>query len=194
MRTHEIKEYDSVSQTLGEPGCPICTFLKNVQTKLLQTETPDQVFVLCNFHAWGIAAVRQAEDAAKIFLSLIDSPFDHENRRCSICLRLEQEETFRVRELIAKLSSRSVAGWLSKHGVLCIPHGLRLRAEAPESVRDLVNAVVSRTSREMRAALTSLIAEAAQGSTGHSGLLGRAAEYLVAQRGISLVRDQQVTW
>jgi hypothetical protein len=88
MRTHEIKEYDSVLQTLGEPGCPICTFLKNVQTRLLQAEAPDQIFTLCNFHTWGIAAVRHAEDAAKIFLSLIDSPFDHENRKCSICLRL----------------------------------------------------------------------------------------------------------
>jgi len=193
MRTHEIKEYDSVSQALGDPGCPICTFLKNVQTKLLQVEMPDQIFNLCNFHAWGIAAVRRAEDAAKIFLSLIDSCSDHENRKCFICLRLEQEEVFRIRELITNLSTRPVADWVSEHGVLCIPHGLRLRAEAPASARDLVDGVVNRTSREMQTGLTRLIAEAAYGSTGHSGFLGRAAEYLVSQRGISLVRDQ-MTW
>lgn len=102
---------------------------------------------------------------------------------CSICLRLEQEETFRIQELAAYLSSSSVAGWVSKQGVLCHPHGWKLRGKAPASARDLIDAVIGRTRQGMRSALDRLIREGGHGSTGQNGILGRAAEYLVAQRG-----------
>jgi hypothetical protein len=187
MRAHEIKEYDSVLQALSEPGCPICAFLKNAQAKLLQQENIEEIFQLCNAHAWGVAAVRQTETAARIFLSLLENGRDGGSRECSICLLLEQEEILRTQELIANLQRRPVVEWMKKHGVLCLPHGSKLKVSAPISARALIELVLKRRTSELRTALTHLISDAAHGSPGNSGLLGKAAEYLVAQRGISLV-------
>lgn len=190
MRAHEVKEYDSVLQALSEPGCPICAFLKNAQTKFLQEESTNEIRQLCNAHAWGVAAVRQTETAAKIFLSLLEARSDDGTRECSICLHLEQEEILRIQELISTLPRRPVVDWMKKHGVLCLPHGSRLREEAPVSAHALIDLVLERRISELRTALTHLISEAAHGSAGQSGALGRAAEYLVAQRGLSLMRHR----
>lgn len=188
MRAHEVKEYDSVLQALGEPGCPLCALLKNALAKFLQEESTNEILQLCNAHAWGVAAVRQTETAAKIFLSLLNEGSDYGGRECSICLRLEQEEILRIQELISNLSRRTVVDWMKKHGVLCLPHGSKLRAEAPVSAHPLIDAVLERRASGLRIALIHLISEAAHGSTGQSGILGRAAEYLVAQRGLSLMQ------
>lgn len=73
MRAHEVKTYESVLQLLREPGCPICAFLKNVQTKLVQEGDAADFVHLCNAHAWAVAAVREMEAAARIFLSLLET-------------------------------------------------------------------------------------------------------------------------
>lgn len=194
MRTHEIKAYDSVLEALSEPGCPICAFLKNVQTKLLQEASVGEFLQLCNVHAWAIAAVRETNSAAEIFLSLLEDRSQRGNRECSICLRLEEEEGLRTRELLASFHRRSVADWVKKHGVLCLPHGSRLKAEAPVLARGLIDLVLERRLLELRTALTLLTGEGAQGGSGQSGLLGRAAEYLVAQRGLSREHSRHASY
>jgi hypothetical protein len=186
MRTHEVKPYESVLQALSEPGCPICAFLKNVQTKLVQEGDAGEFVQLCNAHAWAIAAVCQTATAAQIFLSLLESRSAHASHECSICLRLEQEEVLRTQELISALGRRPVLDWMKKQGVLCLPHGLRLRTEAPVAVHDLIDLVLGRRASELRHALARLLADASHGDSQHGGVLGRVAEYLAAQRGISL--------
>jgi hypothetical protein len=187
MRSNEVRHYKSVLQTLGASGCPICLFLKNEQTRLLQEGNPEEFVQLCNAHAWAVAAVRQADTAVQIFLSLLKSRSGCGSHECSICLRLEQEEQLRIRELIAAFDLQSVLRWMKKQGVLCLPHGLRLRTEAPPSLQGLIDQILERRAAELRAALTRLNAEAANGTSPHGGVLGRAAEYLAAQRGISLL-------
>lgn len=187
MRSHEIKQYESVLQTLGETSCPICVLLKNLQSRLLQEGDAGNFLRLCNAHAWAVAAVRQTETATQIFLSLLDSSSYDAKRECSICLPLEQEEVLRIHELIAAFDRRSVVHWMKTQGVLCLPHGLRLKAEAPDHIQGLINQVLERRASQLRAALAQLSAEAARGDAPHCGVFGRVAEYLAGQRGISLI-------
>ena len=187
MKAHEIRQYESVLQTLGEQSCPICAFLKNVQTRLLQEGDAEEFVQLCNAHTWAVAAVRETETATQIFLSLLESRSDYGSHECSICLRLEQEEVLRTSELITAFGRRSVLEWMKKQAVLCLPHGLRLRNQAPIGLRALIDQVLDRRAAELRATLTRLTAEAARGESRRCGVLGRVAEYLTAQRGISLM-------
>jgi len=186
VRAHEIKQYDSVLQALGEPGCPICVLLKNLQTKLVQEGDITEFLYLCNAHAWAIAAVRKTESATRIFLSLLEHLPDTPRHECSICIRLEQEQILRTQELIAGLERKSVLEWISKQGTVCLPHGVGLRSEAPAPVRKIIDQLLERRTSELKAALRHLLRDLSPESNQHSGLLGRAAEYLVSQRGVSL--------
>lgn len=188
MRVHEIKHFDSILQALSEPGCPVCVFLKNVQTRLVQEGDSSDFVCLCNAHAWAVAAVRETKTAAQIFLSLLESRSSLESHECSICLRLEQEEILRTQELLASLERRSVLEWIKKQGIVCLPHGLRLKSEASTPACALIEQLLRRRALELETALQQLLGDSSRTDNQHSGLLGRAAEYLVAQRGISLTR------
>ena len=185
MRAHAIKGYDSIVQVLSEPGCPICAFLKNVQSQLVQESQLDEVVALCNHHAWAITAVREKVQAAKIFLALIERSSQEEHRECSICIRLEQEETLRIQELLANLNQRHVLEWIDKRGSLCIPHALRMHEAASKAGRALIDRILDRRRNALEAMLCECIAEVGRDSD-HAGALGQAAEYLVSQRGISM--------
>ena len=189
MRAHEVKAYDSVLQVLSGEGCPICAFLKNVQTKLVQEGDIAGFVSLCNAHAWAMAAVRQTETAARVFLALLEARSAPGSHECSICLHLEQEEVLRIQELIGALDRKSVLNWLRSHGALCLPHGLRLKEYAPITLRGLFDGLLDRRASELQQALKGLAGGATPGNSGQSGVLGRAAEYWVAQRGILLGRS-----
>jgi hypothetical protein len=189
LRTREVKQYDSVLQVLAEPGCPICALLKNLQTKLVQQGDVSEFLHLCNAHAWAIAAVRETESAARIFLSLIENRSAQAHHECSICLRLEQEQILRTQEFVAVLGRKPVLEWIAKHGVVCLPHGNRLRADAPTPARNLIDRLLEKRRSELKNALSQLLNDVSHGGSQHGGLLGRVAEYLVAQRGVFLLRS-----
>ncbi len=66
MRTHRhLVIYESILQTLNEPGCPFCRFLKEFQAARLQSPKDVAIHHVCNFHAWGLAAVRDAQPQRK---------------------------------------------------------------------------------------------------------------------------------
>lgn len=184
MRVHAVKGYDSVLQVLSEPGCPICAFLKNAQSKLLQEAEVTEFIGLCNTHAWALAAVRRSAPAAEIFLSLINNSADMEHRECSVCMRLGQEEVLRIHELLAALDRPHVLDWIAKKGVLCLPHGLKIQAEASHSARILVDRILARRRSELEEALAAFALANDDSESGHGGTLGKAAEYLVSQRGL----------
>lgn len=186
MRVHEVKAYDSVLQVMSEHGCPICAFLRNVQTKLVQEGDIAEFVQLCNAHAWAVAAVRQTGTAARVFVALLEGRSTYGSHECSICLRLEQEEVLRTQEMLAALGRKSVQDWVRKHGAFCLPHGLRLKTKASIFARGLIDQVLDRKASELHNGLTALVGDSARGLGEHGGVLGRAAEYLVAQRGISL--------
>jgi hypothetical protein len=185
MRAHAIKDYASVLQVLGEPGCPICAFLRNVQARLLQEGEVEEFVMLCNPHAWALAAVRDSAAAAPILHALIRRSSQPEHRECSVCIRLDQEETLRTQELLASLERRHVLEWIERKGVLCLPHGTTMREDASESARALIDSILSRRQKELERALKEFMSGTSRSDSEHAGVLGQAAEYLVSQRGIS---------
>ncbi len=75
MRTHrQLVIYQSILQVLHEPGCPFCRFLKEYQAGRLQKRLESETHRLCNFHAWGLAAVQDAPAAAQAFIGMLGEP------------------------------------------------------------------------------------------------------------------------
>lgn len=187
MRAHTVRDYESVIQALNEPGCPLCAFLKNIQARILQEDDVGEFRAVCNAHAWALAAVRRSAAAAEIFLSLIEGSVEPEQHECTVCMRLDQEETLRIQELLASLNRRHVIEWTERRGVFCLPHGLKLRAQASDTERLLVDRALARRRSELERDLRLFIAaDTGQAEEKHGGVLGKAAEYLVAQRGVAL--------
>jgi PII-like signaling protein len=72
MRLSKPIEIEGVSQTLAKGNCPVCAFLKNSQSALLQGGlAPEEVSGICNFHAWALAAAVNVANAAKVFQNLL---------------------------------------------------------------------------------------------------------------------------
>lgn len=182
MRPRQIKQYDSIWDAFESPGCPICEFLRNLQTQLLQAENGGDINALCNGHAWAVAAVTDTASAARVFISLLgpqsEGGPDLQKQECTMCARLVQEEA----TLLSQLTERqnALTKWLRTNSTLCLPHARELRKRLPLLLGGLVDSAVQRRQRELRSALQQLIASA--DAHQHSGVLGRVAELLVGQR------------
>src|ERR1700735_4231009 len=95
--------YHSILPVLHQPGCPFCRLLKDFQADRLQKHAQGEMHHLCNFHIWGLAAVKDAPDAAKIFLDLVNeaAPSSAGAASCDICPEVAPEEDLRVREFLS---------------------------------------------------------------------------------------------
>ena len=92
MRTHrQLVVYQSILQVLHEPGCPFCKFLKEYQAGRLQKRSESETHRLCNFHAWGLAAVQDAPAAAQAFIGMLSEPESIANgtQACDVCNEVE---------------------------------------------------------------------------------------------------------
>ncbi len=88
--------------------------------------------------------------------------------------------------MLASLGRRHVLEWIERKGVLCRPHGTRMREDASESGRALIDTILSRRQQDLETALREFMSGTGRGDSEHGGVLGKAAEYLVSQRGIPL--------
>jgi hypothetical protein len=186
MRTHKrLASYQSIVQVLSEPGCPFCRFLKQYQADRLQNHSKEDIHRLCNFHAWGLAAVQNAPEAAQVFIRLVDEPpsLSTSNAECDICREVLAEEDLRLREFVRCLAQPDVSDWLRGAAVLCIPHGLKLRRQVPLALGSRIDAIIERNRQRLEQELEHLRDEPEQDKAGW-GALGRAAEFLVSQRGL----------
>jgi len=186
MRTHrQLVLYQSILQVLQESGCPFCRFLKEYQTARLQNHPKESIHRLCNFHAWGLAAVQNAPAAAQIFIKLVDEPAEDSNAdfRCDVCRVVLAEEELRLREFVSCLAQNDVSQWLRGSAALCIPHGLKLRRQVPPVLAARIDAIIENYRRQLAQELQHLRDEPEQERAGW-GALGRAAEFLVSQRGL----------
>lgn len=77
---------------------------------------------------------------------------------------------------------------LRERGGLCIPHARKLFDLVPNGLRDEIILAIQRQAVELRRELVTLSRNAKAGKPTHAGLLGRAAEYLVANRGLDIKR------
>ena len=186
MRTHrQLVVYQSILQVLHEPGCPVCKFLKDYQAGRLQKRSESETHRLCNFHAWGLAAVQDAPAAAQAFIGILSEPESVANgtQACDVCSEVRAEEDLRIRELATCLHRPDVADWLRTEAVLCVPHATKLRREVPPVLAARIDAIVQNCRRQLKEQLDQLRNEPDMDRNGW-GALGRAAEFLVSQRGL----------
>ena len=186
MRTHkQIIFYQSILEVLQEPGCPFCRFLKEYQAACLQHHSEQDIHYLCNFHTWGLAAVQNALTAAQVFIKLVDdpAPISKEVTACDICNEIVAEEDRRIREFLSCIRRTDVSDWLRTDAILCIPHGMKLRHQVQPVVAARIDAIIEHCRRQLTQELESLRDKPEAERPGW-GSLGRAAEFLVSQRGL----------
>jgi hypothetical protein len=186
VRTHrQLVVYQSILQVLHEPGCPLCRFLKEYQAARLQKRSESETHRLCNFHAWGLAAVQDAPAAAEAFIGILSEPAlnANGNQACDVCKEVAAEEDLRIRELATCLHRPAVADWLRKEAVLCIPHAVRLRRQVPLTLASRIDIIVENYRDQLKQELSRLRGESGMDRSGW-GALGRVAEFLVSQRGL----------
>ena len=187
MRTHrQLVVYQSILQVLHEPGCPFCKFLKEYQASRLQKRSDVETRRLCNFHAWGLAAVQDAPEAARAFICILNEADSDTNRthECDVCNEVRAEEDLRIRELATCLHRSDVADWLRTEAVLCIPHATKLRRQLPPILASRVDAIVQKYRQQLKEELDQLQHD--PGLERRWGAVGRAAEFLVSQRGLRM--------
>jgi len=177
--------YQSILEVLQEPGCPFCRFLKEYQAARLQHHSEQDIHHLCNFHTWGLAAVQNALTAAEVFIHLVEepAPISSDAADCDICKEVYAEEDRRIREFVSCIYRTGVADWLRGAPVLCIPHGIKLRRQVQPVVAARVDAIIENCRRQLTQELQSLRDKPEAERPGW-GSLGRAAEFLVSQRGL----------
>jgi len=186
MRTHrQLVVYQSILQVLNEPGCPFCKFLKEFQAGRLQNRSETETHCLCSFHAWGLAAVQDAQAAANAFIGILNKSESNANgsQECDVCKEVKAEEDLRIRELATCLHRPEIADWLRTCAVLCIPHAAKLRREVPPVLASRIDTIVQNCRRQLKQELDQLRNEPGIDRSGW-GALGRTAEFLVSQRGL----------
>ncbi len=186
MRAHrQIVLHQSIVELLHEPGCPFCRFLKDFQALHLQGDSAKDIHRLCNFHAWGVAAVQDAQSAAEVFLTLVnqDGCVTDSRPDCDVCHKVSEEEDRRIRELITLLGRPDVVRWLRMEAVFCIPHAMKLRQKVPLTLTARIDMIIRNQREQLKDELIHLRNDPSPDRTGW-GALGRAAEFLVAQRGL----------
>ena len=184
MRTHrQLVLYQSILQVLQESGCPFCRFLKEYQATRLQNHPKESIHRLCNFHTWGLAAVQDAPAAAQVFIKLVNEEDFLSKEECEICREVLAEEDLRIREFVSCLSRTDVSHWLRNSAVLCIPHGEKLHRQVPPVLAARIDAIIENYRLQLAQDLQQLRDEPESERVGW-GALGRAAEFLVSQRGL----------
>jgi hypothetical protein len=186
MRTQkQLVFYQSILDVLHEPGCPFCRFLKEYQAARLQKHSEQEIHHLCNFHTWGLAAVQNALTAAQVFIKLVDepAPISSDDALCDICKDVFAEEDRRIREFVGCIHRGDVSDWLRTTAVLCIPHGTKLRRQVQPVVAARVDSIIENCRRQLTQELRDLFDKPEADRPGW-GSLGRAAEFLVSQRGL----------
>jgi len=177
-----------VNKTLATGGCPICTALKEFQSYFSKHLRAYECGRFCNLHAWVVANSSPAESVATMFLESMRSPGWRPSppnpSDCDFCKRMEIEKQIRLTEIIEEFDESKLQEWLGEHGMLCFRHGRELIQKLPEPLDKAVEDNMSKKAEELEQELQEFLQHAKTGDHTGGGVLGRAAEYLVAQRGI----------
>jgi hypothetical protein len=160
--------------------------LKDFQAIYLQGDSAKDIHRLCNLHAWGVATVQDPQFAAEAFLTLVieNESMADQRRDCDVCRKVFDEEDRRIRELITLLGKPDVVRWLRMEAVFCIPHAVKLRQRLPLTLAARIDMIIRNYQEQLKDELVQLRNDPSPDRSGW-GALGRAAELLVAQRGLS---------
>lgn len=175
---------------IQEEPCTICRALKQSQSDYVDMLSRRMPRSLCNFHTWLVAKVAEAGVAAEVLLRMLERALkdDSTGVDCSLCAWIAQEEDRELGEFVQILDIPEHLLRFQKNGGLCIPHARKLFDRVPNDLRDEIILALQRQAVELRRELVTLSRNAKAGITTHAGLLGRAAEYLVANRGLDIKR------
>jgi hypothetical protein len=175
-------------KTLATGGCPICAALKEFQSYFSKHLRAYECGRFCNLHAWVVANSSPAESVAAMFLESMRNPrwrpSSPNPSDCDFCKRMEIEKQIRFTEIIEEFDESKLREWLGEHGMLCFRHGRELIQKLPEPLDQAVEENMSQKAGELEQQLRVFLQQAKKGDHAGGGILGRAAEYLVAQRGI----------
>jgi hypothetical protein len=193
MKAEALAPGANVSHALTKETCPICGILKDFQWTLVETTRPRSDLRVCNFHGWALARSRAklsrstpGESVTSVFLEMLKPPLVGKvnSDECTLCHRVLEEEVTHLRELAQKLQGTMFAQWMKSHGTLCLEHGRKVKEFVPLRLRTLVDEIVERNRVELQQELESFLEQLRRGIHEGGGLLGRAAEFLVGQRGL----------
>jgi hypothetical protein len=169
-------------------SCALCAALKDFQNDLLKHLTPGECQRFCNGYGWMVANSTPAVSAAVIFLGVIAKPdcgpASPVPEECDICRRMRDEKERRLTEIANEFRRANGHSWLHDNGMLCLRHGRELIASMPETPRESAQELLARNGSEIVAPLEDYLERIKRGVHAGGGVLGRAAEFLIAQRGI----------
>jgi hypothetical protein len=173
---------------LARWACPICAELKEFQIYLSKNLRAYECSSFCNLHAWIIANSSPAESAATLFLASVRNPDWRPSlpnlSECTFCKRMQIEKETRLREISEELDQPQLREWLRQHGMLCWRHSRELIQKLPDRFQKDIQKNMFQKLRELEHELNEFLQQAKRGDARGGGILGRAAEYLVGQRGI----------
>jgi hypothetical protein len=189
MKTGTASERLPIARIAVKGSCPVCAAVKHFQESLpghLRTEGQTQ---LCNFHAWLLAKSASAEVAASLFLSALRAKerdaASASTSSCIVCEKIHVEEVARLKEVTSELERNTLTGvWLQQHARFCLRHVSEVKKQVPAPLRKIVEELGTRNAADLEAELEEFLQQAKQGDHTGGGVLGRAAEFLVGQRGI----------
>jgi hypothetical protein len=178
----------SVSDAAAHGACPVCTVLRHRQTRLVEETGVPSTKHLCNHHAWALAKAAPASLAADLLLRTLRTRRTEGTQAvrtsCDYCENLLQEETDKLKELATKMQTPAFSEWMRVHGTLCLHHAKKINERLTPEGRKVIGEVLSRTWEELEQDLANYAQHASLGEHAGGGVLGRAAEFLVCQRGI----------
>jgi hypothetical protein len=177
-----------ITSIVARGSCPVCAALREFQNDLVKNLKPDDCKQFCNTHAWVVANSGPAECVAAIFLKAITSPEWRPaaavQDQCDVCKKMHEDKELRLNEIAEQLRDPKLRSWLHDYGMICSRHGRDLMAKLPKELQTSIQQLMAKNSVEMAEMLADFLQQVKEGSHTGGGILGRAAELLVAQRGI----------
>jgi len=178
----------SLTSIATRSSCFLCAALREFQNELMKNLKPEECQRFCNTHGWVMANSAPAESVAAIFLAAILDPSWRSATpvadECDMCKKIRKEKERRLAEIAKQLHRPVARSWLQDYGMLCSRHGREVMTRLPESLKKSVEELIARNSGEIVGILEDFLERLRQGSRAGGGALGRAAEFLIAQRGI----------
>jgi hypothetical protein len=104
---------------------------------------------------------------------------------CDLCSSIREHESIRLREFVREMRRTRFNQWLEQYGTLCLFHGTTIRPMLPEEHTQIIAKVMKSNQKQLEELLESFATRAQNGGRTGGGVLGRAAEFLVAQRGLT---------
>jgi len=182
-----VRKY-TVVEAVAHGTCPICTMLRHRQTQLVEETGIPSAKHLCNQHAWALARAGPGLVAADLLLQSLRTRRTEGTKAarmpCDLCERLMREESDKLKELARKMETTAFLEWMRLHGTLCLHHATRIAGELSPEGRKMIAELLSRTWEGLERDLADYAQHAGRGEHAGGGVLGRAAEFLVCQRGI----------